>query len=291
MSFSRDKTEIDEGDTVILYLSASNMHAFRVQPTIKNKHGELVENVFQTTYGALKVASLVGVKFGSKVQMSRGWAFVLQPNPELWTLTLPHRTQIIYTADISLIVFHLELRPGSFVVESGTGSGSLTHALARRVGPHGTVRTFDFHDQRAQIATEEFAQHGLSNVVQVACRDVSCDGFGEDVQGRADAVFLDLPHPWLVVHHTVAAFKSDGGRFASFSPCIEQRSQTVASDSSDKLELVCTNYQNTMPGHTGYLTFATLPPVWARNISSSACPSDPDGDDGGSAPVIETAGL
>lgn len=78
MSFRRDKTEIDEGDTVILYLSASNMHAFRVQPTIKNKHGELVENVFQTTYGALKVASLVGVKFGSKVQMSRGWAFVLQ---------------------------------------------------------------------------------------------------------------------------------------------------------------------------------------------------------------------
>jgi tRNA (adenine57-N1/adenine58-N1)-methyltransferase len=28
------------------------------------------------------------------------YAFVLHPTPELWTLCLPHRTQIIYTPDI-----------------------------------------------------------------------------------------------------------------------------------------------------------------------------------------------
>ena len=45
--------------------------------------------------------------------------WILPPTPELWTIALPHRTQILYTADISLVVTHLELTPGKTVVESG----------------------------------------------------------------------------------------------------------------------------------------------------------------------------
>lgn len=54
MSFVGYKDVIEEGDTAILYLSASSLYAIEVNCTIKNKHGELVENVFQTTYGALR---------------------------------------------------------------------------------------------------------------------------------------------------------------------------------------------------------------------------------------------
>jgi len=122
MSFGKFKDSIEQGDTVILYMRPNNMHAIQVQPKIKNKRDEWVENVFQTTYGALKVQSLVGKKYGSKVYLSKGWAYALHPTPELWTLTLPHRTQIIYTPDVSMIIFQLEIKPGSVVIECGVYS-------------------------------------------------------------------------------------------------------------------------------------------------------------------------
>ncbi|KAK9511398.1 hypothetical protein O3M35_000062 [Rhynocoris fuscipes] len=210
MSFNIEKEIIDVDDTVILYLNATSMHAIKVMDQVINKHGESVENIFQTTYGALKVSSLIGKRYGTKVELSRGWAYVLQPTPELWTLTLPHRTQIIYTPDISMIVYQLELVPGSHVIESGTGSGSLTHALARRVAPTGTVSSFDFHEQRVNTAIEEFRSHGIADIVTVSLRDVCNQGFGDELNGKADAVFLDLPHPWLVIPHAAKAIKSTG---------------------------------------------------------------------------------
>ena len=37
------------------------------------------------------------------------------------------------------------------LLRAGTGSGSLTHSLARAVAPTGHVHTFDFHALRAQV--------------------------------------------------------------------------------------------------------------------------------------------
>ena len=108
----------------------------------------------------------------------KNWVYVLHPTPELWTCTLPHRTQIVYSTDCSIITMQLGLRPGSVIVESGTGSAALSHGLVRSVAPHGHLYTFEFHKERAEIAQAEFESHGLSELVTLACRDVCSEGFG-----------------------------------------------------------------------------------------------------------------
>jgi len=71
--------------------------------------------------------NLIGNEYGSKMYSKdqRGYIYLLKPTPELWTLALQHRTEILYATDIALVLLFLELSPGAIVVESGTGNRSL----------------------------------------------------------------------------------------------------------------------------------------------------------------------
>jgi tRNA (adenine57-N1/adenine58-N1)-methyltransferase catalytic subunit len=62
-----------------------------------------------------------------------GFIHVLPPTPENWTTSLPHRTQVVYTPDYSYILHRIRARPGTSLIEAGSGSGSFTHAAARAV--------------------------------------------------------------------------------------------------------------------------------------------------------------
>lgn len=139
-SFQR---RICDGDLVIVYERHDNMKAIKVKEGAD----------FQNRYGVFKHSDWIGKPFGSKVFSNKGgFIHLLFPTPELWTLVLSHRTQILYLADISFVISYLEIVPGCVVLESGTGSGSLTTSLARAVAPSGHVYTFDFHEQRAALA-------------------------------------------------------------------------------------------------------------------------------------------
>lgn len=78
----------------------------------------------------------------------------------------------------------------------------------RTIAPTGHLHTVEFHQQRAQKAEEEFAEHRVDHLVTVTNADVCKDGFG--VTGVADAVFLDIPAPWEAVRHAKAALKAHG---------------------------------------------------------------------------------
>ncbi|GLC61051.1 hypothetical protein PLESTB_001710600 [Pleodorina starrii] len=210
---------IKEGDCVIVYEGMDSMKAVYV--TAKGR--------FENRFGIFKHESWIGKPFGCKVTSNKGangWVLLLRPTPELWTQVLRHRTQILYLADISMVVMHLDLQPGSVVLESGTGSGSLTHSLVRAVAPTGHVHTFEFHAGRAEDAAAEFKQHGLSGLVTVTQRNIEELGFPDTLHGAADGVFLDLPAPHKVVPSAAACLRPNG-RFCSFSPCIEQVQRTA----------------------------------------------------------------
>ncbi|XP_068639906.1 uncharacterized protein [Aristolochia californica] len=208
-SFQRS---VCDGDLVIVYERHDSMKAVKVC------EGSELQNRF----GFFKHSDWIGKPFGSKVLSNKGgFVYLLAPSPELWTLVLSHRTQILYIADISFVISYLEIVPGCLVLESGTGSGSLTTSIARAVAPQGHVYTFDFHEQRTSLAREDFEKIGLSSLITVGVRDIQGEGFPEEFSKRADSVFLDLPQPWLAIPSAAKMLKPDGV-LCSFSPCIEQ---------------------------------------------------------------------
>lgn len=170
---------------------------------------------------------------GGPVAASSGFAHLVPPTPESWTMSLPHRTQVVYTPDYSYILQRLRVRPGDIVIEAGAGSGSFTHAAARAVfsgypdpsststsnsAPSaqkkrklGKVYSYEYHLPRAEKLREEIAAHGLDPIVTITHRDVYQDGFSlharntaarkQPPEPLANAVFLDLPAPWLALKH------------------------------------------------------------------------------------------
>lgn len=212
--FIQYKNVIEEGDTVIIQAGANQMYSLVIE------RGK----VFQTKRGAFKHEDAIDKPYGSQIKCSIGWIYILFPTPELWTLTLPHRTQILYQTDISMIIMQLDVKPGTVVLEAGTGSGSMSHCLIRSIAPTGHLYTFDFHEQRSILAKEEFINHGLADLVTATHKDVCSEGF--DIQEKADAIFLDLPSPWDALPFAKKAFKNEGGRICTFSPCIEQVQKT-----------------------------------------------------------------
>ncbi|XP_076984560.1 tRNA (adenine(58)-N(1))-methyltransferase catalytic subunit TRMT61A isoform X2 [Tamandua tetradactyla] len=258
MSFVAYEELIKEGDTAILSLGHGAMVAVRVQRGAQT----------QTRHGVLRHSvDLIGRPFGSKVTCGRGgWVYVLHPTPELWTLNLPHRTQILYSTDIALLTMMLELRPGSVVCESGTGSGSVSHAIIRTIAPTGHLHTVEFHQQRAEKAREEFREHQVGRWVTVHNQDVCRSGFG--VSHVADAVFLDIPSPWEAVGHAWDALKVEGGRFCSFSPCIEQTARPKA---SRKLLIHQGPTQMSLSRHGSQQTFSPL----GQEHPTISCPHFP----------------
>jgi len=166
---------------------------------------------------------------------STGFVHLLPPTPELWTASLPHRTQVVYTPDYSYILQRLRVSPGSIVIEAGAGSGSFTHAAARAAfngypddpapleagtqaaqnrKQNGKVYSFEFHKQRFESLRTEIKEHGLNGVVELTHRDVCSDGFmlGEDgnTSPGANAIFLDLPAPWLALVHLTRRIRRKG---------------------------------------------------------------------------------
>lgn len=222
---------------------------------------------FHTHKGYIKLDELIGGDFGASFQSSLGANFTaLRPYLSDFIMKSSRNTQITYPKDAALIVMFSGIGPGSQVVESGTGTGALTTALAHYVKPNGKVYTYELRGEFQENAKKNLKRSNLLDFVELKSGDVTANIEERNV----DAVILDLATPWLVVPHAYEALKPSG-TLVSFSPTIDQVVKATEAMRDNNFILIetveCimramqvergkTRPQTLMTGHTGYITHA-----------------------------------
>jgi len=171
---------------------------------------------------------LIGKPDGSIVTLSRGKRFLaLRPTFGEYVLKMPRGAQVLYPKDLSLIPMWADVYPGARVFEAGTGSGALTMALLRAVGPTGLVVTYEARDDFARTALSNIERYMGPVSTLMPMRKNAYEGIDILEDGRPfDRLVLDLPEPWQVVPHAAKVLRS-GGIYLSFVPTIPQVMQTV----------------------------------------------------------------
>jgi len=167
-----------------------------------------------THRGVVEHNDLIGMSWGSQFTSHNGSPFfLLQPGMSDILRSLPRSTQILYPKDIGFFLVYMGVGPGKQVIEAGTGSGSMTVALAYAVGETGKVISYDINQQFQTVALKNLERLGLEQRVDLINKDIG-EGFN---QTGADILFLDVQHPYDYVLKVKSALKP-GGFFGCIVP-------------------------------------------------------------------------
>src|SRR5918996_2432635 len=94
--------------------------------------------------GAVPHDLVLGSEEGTTVHSTTGAALVcFRPRLADFVLKMSRGAQVIYPKDLGPILIYADVFPGARVLEAGTGSGALTLALCRAVGPEGRVVSYE----------------------------------------------------------------------------------------------------------------------------------------------------
>ena len=222
---------------------------------------------FQSHRGVLKHDDLIGKSWGSQVFSHTGAPFfLLQPSLSDILNELPRTTQILYPKDIGYILIQMGVAPGQTVMEAGTGSGSMTIALATAIGSEGKVISYEQKPDVQNLARKNVERIGLASRVTFKLRDIQ-EGFDET---DADAFFLDVQNPYDYIQQVRNAIKP-GGFFGTLVPTYNQVEKILYALKKydfafvEVCELMLRYYKTNparlrptdrMIAHTGYLVFA-----------------------------------
>ena len=109
------------------------------------------EGAFHTHMGYLEHRAIIGREPGEWFQTNSGHRFLaLKPTLSDYILEMKRATQVIYPKDVGAILMLGDIFPGARVVEGGFGSGALTMALLRAVGPEGSVTSYEIRPGQAE---------------------------------------------------------------------------------------------------------------------------------------------
>jgi tRNA (adenine57-N1/adenine58-N1)-methyltransferase len=175
---------------------------------------------FEYHAGVLAHDDVIGHPDGIAVRTNSGARLIaVRPRLSDYILRMKRGAQVVYPKDIGPILVWGDIAAGMTVLEAGTGSGALTMALARAVGPSGRVVSVERRDDHAahahKVITRFFGE--IPAWVDLRVGDV------EEVVAEVEPerLVLDLPEPWSVIE-AAAGSMTPGGVVAAYVPTVPQ---------------------------------------------------------------------
>jgi len=231
--------------------------------------------------GRIVHADLIGRPDGVHVESSRGERLVVvRATLADYVLHMPRGAQVIYPKDLALILMMADIYPGAVVAEAGTGSGALTMALLRAVGPGGRVYSYEVREEFQRTAARNIARYmGETPTLVMRLHDVTT-GIPD---APVDRLVLDLPEPWRVVGPATSGLRP-GGILLAYLPTTVQVQRTVEALGASRafalietvesllrpwnVEALSVRPAHRMVAHTGFL-------VLARRVESGCSAPQP----------------
>jgi len=256
----KDAAPFQDGEQILLLDQRGKRHLIFLRKS----------ETFHSDRGWVPHDSIIGQPEGSWVRSSMGLRYLtVRPTLAEYVLEMPRGAQVIYPKDLAVILFWADIYPGCRVLEAGMGSGALTMALLRAVGPEGRVITYEQRDEfaRRALANIHTRMGDVTNLV-VRLRPVE-DGLAEE--DPVDRVVLDLPEPWRLTGELPKILRA-GGIFLSYVPTIIQAHQTSEALRRDRHWALVETFEtlfrpwnidgtsvrpfHRMVAHTGFITVA-----------------------------------
>ncbi len=206
------ESRITHGDRVLIVTETGHRYFLTL------RKGQL----FHTADGYFETDQIVSLAEGGEIRSNIGRrGVVFRPLLLEHLLSLPRRTQIIYPKDFGFILVLSGVRPGSRVVEGGTGSGVLALLLAAYVAPNGKIYSYDIDGENFPAIMKMAERLGLSHVLELKKGDIYS---GVEEVG-VDAFIADVPQPWDAIDQAKKSLRG-GGMFVSIVPTVEQLVKT-----------------------------------------------------------------